>query len=121
MAIRHPEQPPVSQDGGLLFVHFSTNATEVDVLMALQKTAAVGLEKPSAVAFSEVLGCSLPLLVTLELSVSPYTKGMSASARTQRLLRSLRLCLQPFRIGEMQVAWQLPLPGDLDPLDGAPS
>ena len=120
-ATQETKYPHVTPDAGVLYVHFSTTAPESLVSRHLRDQAdLVGL-KLSCTVWSVDGGYFSPLLVTAELSASPSTTMMSVSARTQHLLRNLKVCLAPYWIGETVAQWQLALPLDLEPLNGAPS
>jgi hypothetical protein len=107
---------PSPEDAGQLYVHFSTNATGLDVYSALCKAVNRSPLTLCRLVSSEGWGSSWRLLVTAELLASPSMTVKTATRATQLLLKNLRGYLRPSKIGETQVVWQLPLPLDLDPL-----
>jgi len=106
--------PP--DQGGLLYVHFSTAQPMRDVYAGLSRAVKASSLKLSSVVSTEDWEYCWLRRVTVALYPLPYMTVATVSKATRDLLKSLQKSSKPYEITETAVVWQLPLPLDLNPL-----
>lgn len=100
---------------GALFVDFEIDVGEMLTLAIWCENTATWYAMPCVVLCSQAVASSSHLPVTVVHFPSPSTTGMSVTALTARLLRSLRRSLRRSETWQPSVNWAPTLPLDLDP------
>lgn len=112
--ITAPSQPGAA---GVLYVRFSTNAPHRDALSRISEALTTTSGRLRFLHLRPDLEFSTHSLVTVALSPSPFTTGMTGLEATHQLERSLRRCLMPSVITRWH-AWWAP---ELNPEESPPN